>query len=386
MQNSEVTDNTEGTQFDLQEILEPVSGWFGLPAWVITVFIVILGALLLELIYRQLIRQIQKFAERSEHLWDDAVVYAGKSPVSFLIWWQGIVLAARLIAPETDVVVFDPRFLGTLQQLGLILAVTWFCFRLVSGAEKAFIHQRRKRDEYVDITTVSVLARIVRIAVVITGVLTILSILDISIGGFLAAGGVGGIAVGLAARDLLANFFGGFMVFMDRPFSVGDWVRSPDRDIEGVVDKIGWRMTTIVKFDRRPMYIPNATFTTITVENPSRMTHRRIFENIGVRYDDQGRMEAIVNDIRSMLTSHEDVASQETLMVHFNEYGPSSLDIMIYCFTRTVQWAEFHRVKEDVLMKIGEIIQGHGASIAFPTRTLKLEQVERMAEEPASGS
>ncbi|HKL50767.1 MAG TPA: mechanosensitive ion channel family protein, partial [Wenzhouxiangellaceae bacterium] len=227
------------------------------------------------------------------------------------------------------------------------------------------------------------LARIVRIAVVVTGVLTALSILEIPISGLLAAGGVGGIAIGLAARDLLANFFGGFMVFMDRPFSVGDWVRSPDRDIEGVVQKIGWRVTTIMKFDRRPMYVPNATFTTITVENPSRMTHRRIYEHVGVRYDDFARVGAIVEDIRSMLQGHEDIAAEETLIVHFNQFGASSLDIMVYCFTRTTQWIEYHRVREEILLKLGAIVEAHGAEIAFPTRTLKLDSVP--AAVPDSG-
>nr|WP_240956023.1 mechanosensitive ion channel family protein [Wenzhouxiangella sp. XN79A] len=261
------------------------------------------------------------------------------------------------------------------QQLLLVFNATWLLFRLVTGFEEAYVHLQQERDRGIDLTTVSVLARIVRIAVVLTGVLTILSILNIPISGLLAAGGVGGIAIGLAARDLLANFFGGLTVFMDRPFGVGDWVRSPDRDIEGVVHKIGWRVTTIIKFDRRPMYVPNATFTTITVENPSRMTHRRINEHIGVRYDDFAAVRAIVDEIRAMLQQREDIATDQTLMVHFDRFGASSLDIMVYCFTRTTVWAEYHAVREDVLLTIGEIIERHGAEIAFPTRTLKIDAV-----------
>ncbi len=351
----------------------------GVPGWVMQAFLVILAALLLELVYRTFINHLEKLAAKTRHLWDDAVVYAGKRPISLLIWWQGMVMAARVISPHTEALGFSPEFLNAMQQLGLVVAATWFAFRLTTGFENAFVAEKRKRNEDVDITTVSVLGRIVRIAVVLTGVLTILSILNIPISGFLAAGGVGGIAVGLAARDLLANFFGGFMVFMDRPFSVGDWVRSPDKDIEGVVENIGWRMTTIRKFDRRPMYVPNATFTTITVENPSRMTHRRIFDHIGIRYDDQKLVRPIVEDIRSMIQSHEDVATNEIVMVHFDVFGPHSLDIMVYCFTKTTNWAEFHRVREDVMLKIGEIIDSHGAEIAFPTRTLKVETAEKMA-------
>ncbi len=368
----------------MTEYFDRISAFVGLPGWVLQAFVVILAALLLEFVYRIFVGKLAGLAEKTRHLWDDALVYAGKRPVSLLIWWQGLVMAARVIEPHTEAIGFSPDFLNALQQLGLVVAATWFFFRLATGFENAFVAERRKRNESVDITTVSVLGRIVRIAVILTGALTILSILDIPISGFLAAGGVGGIAVGLAARDLLANFFGGFMVFMDRPFSVGDWIRSPDKEIEGTVVHIGWRMTTIRKFDRRPMYVPNATFTTITVENPSRMTHRRIFDHIGLRYDDQAKIRPIVDGIRDMVMAHEDIATDQIIMVHFDVYGPHSLDIMVYCFTKTTNWQEYHRVREDVLLKIGEIIADHGAEIAFPTRTLKVEMAEQMAREQAA--
>ncbi|QOC21266.1 mechanosensitive ion channel family protein [Wenzhouxiangella sp. AB-CW3] len=371
---------------EVTEIVENFSLVLGLPGWVMQAFVIILVALLLEFVYRLFVNRLAVIAGKTGHKWDDAIVYAGKRPVSLLIWWQGIVMAARVAAPHTEAIGFDPDFLGTVQQLGLVVAATWFFFRLATGFENAFVAERRKRNEHVDITTVSVLGRIVRIAVLLTGVLTILSILEIPISGFLAAGGVGGIAVGLAARDLLANFFGGFMVFLDRPFSVGDWVRSPDQEIEGVVEKIGWRMTTIRKFDKRPMYVPNATFTTITVENPSRMTHRQIFEHIGIRYDDFSSIRAIVDDIRDYVHSCDDLDTTQTTMVHFNVYGPHSLDIMVYCFTHTVVWTEYHQVREEVLLQIGEIIKRHGAQIAFPTRTIKLEEAQAMAEAQYGGN
>jgi MscS family membrane protein len=357
----------------MNEILQRISDWVSIPTWVLTAFLIILAALLLEFFYRSFVSHLERLAEKSHSKWDDAIVYAGRKPFSLLIWWQGVVMAARVVEPNTEFIGFSIDVLNASQQLGLVLAMTWFAFRLATGFEQAFIAERQRNDKQVDITTVSVLARIVRIAILITGALTILAIFEIPISGFLAAGGVGGIAVGLAARDLLANFFGGFMVFMDRPFSVGDWVRSPDQEIEGVVEKIGWRMTTIRKFDKRPMYVPNATFTTITVENPSRMTHRRIFEHIGIRYDDFAVVRAVVDDIRAMILAHDELDESQTTMVQFNVYGASSLDIMVYCFTRTTVWTEYHRVREDVLLRIGEIIEAHGAEIAYPTRTLKID-------------
>ena len=365
----------------MQEFINNLGDMVGIPGWLVTAFAIILAALLLEAVYRIFIRHLDRLAGKSRHMWDDAVVYAGKRPISLLIWWQGLVMAARVMAPHTEVIAFDASLLNAVQQMGLVVAATWFLFRLTSGFEKAFVEERRKRDEYVDITTVTVLGRIVRIAFVITGAMTALSILDIPISGFLAAGGVGGIAVGLAARDLLANFFGGFTVFMDRPFSVGDWVRSPDREIEGTVEHIDWRITTIRKFDKRPMYVPNATFTTITLENPSRMSHRRIAEHIGVRYDDFGVVRKIIEDIREYVMNHEALDTSVTTMVNFDRFGASSLDILLYCFTKTVVWTEYHAVREDVLLGVGEIIESHGAEIAFPTRTLKIDGSEQLADE-----
>ncbi|HAH80902.1 MAG TPA: mechanosensitive ion channel protein MscS, partial [Gammaproteobacteria bacterium] len=126
-----------------------------------------------------------------------------------------------------------------------------------------------------DQTTASAVGKLLRATVAITGTLLVLQAFGVSVSGVLAFGGIGGIAIGFAARDLLANFFGALMIFLDRPFSVGDWVRSPDRDIEGTVEDIGWRLTRIRTFDKRPLYLPNSIFSSLAVENPSRMNSRR---------------------------------------------------------------------------------------------------------------
>ena len=207
---------------------------------------------------------------------------------------------------------------------------------------------------------------------IITAALVGMQTLGYSISGVLAFGGIGGIAVGFAARDLLANFFGGFMIYMDRPFNVGDWIRSPDQEIEGTVEQIGWRLTTIRTFDKRPLYVPNSVFTTISVENPARMSHRRIKQTIGIRYADAPKMREIIAAVRQMLQDHEEIDSRQTLIVNFDEFAPSSLNFFIYTFTHTVEWIYFHEVKQDVLLKIIDIIEAHGAECAYPTSTLHL--------------
>ena len=170
------------------------------------------------------------------------------------------------------------------------------------------------------------------------------------------------------------------LLYLDKPFSVGDWVRSPDRDIEGTVEDIGWRLTRIRTFDKRPLYIPNSMFSSIIVENPSRMAHRRIYENIGIRYEDAHVLHAVVNDVRAMLKSHPDIAQQQTQIVHFNAYAASHLEFMVYVFTTTTDWLQFHAIKEDVLTRIMAIVNQHGAQFAYPTQTLHIANEVGLAQ------
>ena len=129
-------------------------------------------------------------------------------------------------------------------------------------------------------------------------------------------------------------------------------------------------MTRILTFDQRPLYVPNSIFATIAIENPQRMLNRRIYETIGIRYDDIGQMGAITADVRSMLENHPEIDTDQTLMVNFNAFGPSSVDFFVYTFTKTTRWVYFHEVKHEILLKISDIISSHGAEIAYPTSTL----------------
>lgn len=260
----------------------------------------------------------------------------------------------------------------------LSACLAWFLVRFIRHAEQNLVDrgesQGESQGEGYDRTTVDAIGKLLRLSVIITAVLVTLQTLGYSISGVLAFGGIGGIAVGFAAKDMLANFFGGMVVYLDQPFKVGDWIRSPDRDIEGTVEKIGWRLTVIRTFDSRPLYVPNATFLSIAVQNPSRMHNRRIFETIGIRYNDAGSMRKIVEDVTALLKNHPDIDADKTLMVNFNTFAPSSLDFFIYCMTKTTVWAEYHQVKQKVLLSVLDIIESHGAKVAFSTRTLNVPE------------
>ncbi len=341
--------------------------FLGHATWVYQVFAIVFITLMVSYLVGKVFDRLCKITQKSNTPWDDVLLQSARKPVRVLIWLLGISLAAEVTQSASDAEVFE--FIEPVRRVGIILLITWFLLGLSKRFEVALQNPDRVKEP-LDATTASAIGKLLRASVVITAALVILQNLGFSISGVLAFGGVGGIAVGFAAKDLLANFFGGLTVYMDRPFVVGDWVRSPDKNIEGTVEHIGWRLTRIRTFDKRPLYVPNATFSTISLENPSRMSHRRISETVGVRYDDIAQVRSIVDHVKRMLIEHDEIDDTQTLIVNLNQFGDSSVNLMVYTFTKTTIWVKFHEVKQDVLLKIAEIIEQHGAEIAFPTSTL----------------
>lgn len=346
--------------------------------WILELFVIVLLVLSLGYMVNRIIDRLEMQANKSLTVWDDALIEACRKPLIWLIWILGINFAASIAAQKMASpmqALIDP-----INRLALIFLATIFITSFIKRAERNLLHPDYMAKP-IDATTVRAVGKLLRAAVIITALLVAMQLFGYSISGLLAFGGIGGIAVGFAAKDLLANFFGGLMIYLDRPFSVGDWVRSPDKEIEGTVEDIGWRLTRIRTFDQRPLYIPNSVFANISVENPSRMTNRRIYETVGIRYADIGCMEAIVEQVTAMLCEHPEIDTDQIMIVNFNAFSASSVDFIIYTFTKTTEWVRFHQVKQDVLLKVAQIIEANQAEIAFPTSTVHIDgQVDGQAE------
>ena len=339
--------------------------------WVVELFIVVFAVLLAGYLVNLLVDRFSLKAKETLTVWDDALIEACRKPIVWLIWILGLNFAAGIAAKKIEsdwLLIIEP-----VNRLAVIFLGALFLNNFIKRAESNLIDPKFT-SKPMDPTTVRAVARLLRAAILITSFLIAMQLFGYSVSGLLAFGGIGGIAVGFAAKDLLANFFGGLMIYLDRPFAVGDWVRSPDQEIEGTVEDIGWRLTRIRTFDKRPLYIPNCVFANISVENPSRMSHRRIFETIGIRYSDIDKMDQIVHKVRSMLQSHRNIDSSETLIVNFNQFSSSSIDFFVYTFTETTDWIDFHQVKQEILLNISDIIISEGAEVAFPTTTIDLSE------------
>lgn len=342
--------------------------------WGVEIFAVVTITLLVRYIAMYMLKILAKQLEKTKNVWDDALLEAAHKPLSWFILIFGLLWAIQISEGYLASGLFSANNLELIRQLTFIILIMYFLVRFINLAEVRILDNLTNEPESdqtkFDPTTLHALAKLLRLSVVISAVLVALPTVGIEITALLAFGGVGGLAIGFAAQDLLSNFFGGLMIYLDRPFAIGDWIRSPDRNIEGTVESIGWRLTVVRTFDKRPLYVPNSVFTTLALENPSRMSNRRIKETIGIRYQDANKMGIIVEAVKLMLQNHEEIDSNQTLIVNFNSYGASSLDFFIYTFTKTTDWIRYHEIKQDVMLKVIGIVHSNGADFAFPTTTL----------------
>ncbi len=377
---------------------DQITSFFGQYAWVLDICVVIgLGLivsiveLILYKIYLPLVRQ------KRQH-WRETFIIALHRPLLYYVW----LLVATILL---QIFIFHFRFanaflddIGVIRRVLTLLFLFWFIMRFLRHWEQRYVdllnegRSRKHRGAFKDATSINALAQLFRLLTIITVFLTLLSSVGIPISTLLAFGGIGGLAISFAAKDTLANLIGGLMIYWDRPFSVGDWVRSPDRTIEGTVSHIGWRLTCIRTFDKRPIYVPNGVFSNVVLENPSRMSNRRIKAVIGIRYDDAMKVKSIVAAITEMIKNHPDIDTSQPWFVNLVEFASSSLNIMVYTFTKTTQWIKFQAIQQDVFTRIIEIVNQQGAEFAFPTRTvhvpsgLKLDQPDIISEGNSSES
>lgn len=260
-----------------------------------------------------------------------------------------------------------PRLIDLIADIFAICVFMRYFFMLINRLESDQIARGSNA------TSARMVSRVLKLTTAVSILLFFGDHFGLSMSGLLAFGGIGGIAIGMAGKDILSNIFSGAMLYFDRQFNIGDWIRSPDRNIEGTVVEIGWRLTKIITFENRPLYVPNSLFSSISVENPGRMTNRRIDTEIGLRYEDAARVGAIVDQINTMLRKHSEIDQRQTILVYFNAFAGSSLNVMVYCFTKTTNWAEWLGVQQDVYLKIIDIVHSNGADFAFPSQTVYLQ-------------
>lgn len=290
-----------------------------------------------------------------KHSWLRALVQSISLPVYLTLFFGGGLAVAYYFLGEQTV----PR--SVFHILG-ILAVVWIVINFVQRGEAMIL---RKQRFSLNQMNVHLAVRLLRAAVVFGGLLLILPLLNISVTGILAFGGIGAIIVGMAAQNMLSNLFGGIILILDRPFREGDLVSCPDKKIEGHVEHVGWRMTRLRSLDKQPIYVPNSTFSTIVLQNQTCMTHRMIKKHVYLRYEHFPLVEPILEEMRAYICSHPDIDQRQHCSINVESYSLYGIQILIHVFTEKTLLFDYMAVQEEVFLHMGKVIRKHGAEFVL---------------------
>jgi MscS family membrane protein len=303
------------------------------------------------------LKEIRKRSLFKQRDWQEEIEQIVHFPLIIALWIVGLSYAFNTLKEHFGFVYLP--YIDTFRNSSLVACASWACLRWIKVVRHFMIEKSKSIP--VSIGTVHVLSRICSFTVLILSILLILQILGLNILPFLAFGGIGAAALGFAAREVIANFFGGIMLYITRPFMVGDTISVPSKnELFGVVEEIGWYMTQIRDVDMRPVYLPNALFSSTIVVNMSHMTHRRILETIKLHFEDVQKLPPILEEIKTTISSHSRIDSHLPFHVAFKEMGSVSLDILIDGYTLATRYEEYLQVKQEILLLIDGVLRKHG--------------------------
>ena len=334
-------------------------------------YMISFGLLLATFVVRKIFlvifaKRLREWTQKTRIRFDAQAVQAFEGPIAALIFLLGIFAAINVLTMDEPL----QAFINNAFQVGLLAIIFWAGLRLIDLVSNILTEIAEKRQLGI-YHFIPLIRKTARVFFVIIGSILIIQNLGYSVGSLLAGLGIGGLAIALAAQESLGNFFGSISIAADRTFKVGDWIQVGDR-IDGNVEEIGLRSTKVRTWRRTLLTIPNKLIAGEVVENWSKMPNRRVSQVVGVSYETtRENMQGLLIDIEQLLRNNEEI-DQKFIMVRFTEFGESSLDILVYYFTRPIAWAEHLRVRQEMNLAIMALVEKWGTSIAFPTRTLHL--------------
>lgn len=350
---------------------------FGVPIekLIIFFFIILLTFIIRTAILYILDKKVTLIVKKTKNEIDDLIVNAVKKPLTYFILLQGFYVAIlSLQLPEKitrfNITVSD--IVHSIYTLAISFMALYFVFKLIDILSYYLYQKAKKRKSTLDEQLIPLVIRSLRILVVTLGILFILDNFGYDITSLLAGLGLGGLAFALAAQDTVSNLFGSITVFSDKSFQLGDWISIGD--IEGTVEDIGFRSTRIRRFDQALVTVPNSQFIKGGVVNYSARKKRRIEFYLGITYGIHvNKIKEVIEGIKTII-EEDDRFDHSFYMVKFTDFGSYSLNIYIYCFTKTTEWEEFLTVREEFNLRIMETLEKLNVEIAFPSQTLYLNK------------
>lgn len=329
------------------------------------VLIFLLFLVLRNIFTRYILKFITKITTRTKSDLDDKLLLAFDKPLKLLFVVLGVYLALMYLPLSAE----NNLRIISLFRSALVIIIAWGLYELTGSG--SLLSEELQEKFKVDHILVPFFSKLLRFVIIAFALVLIANEWHYDVNGFIAGLGLGGLAFALAAKDALANVIGGIIIIMEKPFSIGDWVHTPS--VEGIVEDINFRSTKFRTFPNAVVTVPNSTLSNEAVTNWTRMGKRRLTFYLGVTYStSREKLQRTVERIDTMLREHEEIHNGQ-IMVYFEKFNDSSLDIFIYCFTNTTVWNEFLSVREDVNYKIMDILEDEGVDIAFPSHSIYFE-------------
>ena len=366
---------------NLEQITTPVIQFFdnilfGVELWrlVLATVIIILSLALRKIFVKIVMGFLKSLAKKTAHDWDDKLVDAIDPPARIIIVTLGFYFAANILKLPTESQTFISHTFRSL----LIFSLLWSIYRASEIIAGILEKLAKKTETYLDDILVPFVDKGVKVVIFVIGISVIAKEWNYDIATLLAGLGLGGLAFALAAQDALSNLFGGITIMIDKPFSIGDWIKTSE--IEGVVEQMGFRSTRVRTFSQALVTVPNSKLINSSIINWSKMGKRRIKFNLGVTYStSSSQLKLCLDKIRELLKNHKDVHPQ-TIMVYFENFGNSSLEIFVYFFTKTTNWEQYLAIREDINLKIMGILEELGVEVAFPSKSVNIKKNEKALE------
>ena len=347
------------------------NGVFGINATDIIVSLVIflLFYLLRRLIARFILNRLSRIVSKTSNQIDDAVIEVLDGPLKFL----PVVLGFFIASSYLDVSDNNQDFLDLLNRSLITIFIFWLLHQLIIP----FSFVIKNYESKISKPLVDWTLKGLKILVIVLGAVAILELWGIRVGPVIAGLGLFGVAVALGAQDLFKNLISGIMILMEKRFTVGD-VILVSGEVEGVVEQIGFRSTLVRRFDSTPVMVPNYKFAEQSVTNYTRRHHRRIRWLIGLEYRTSiDQLKNIRDEINNLIEKDDNFAKNQnaSFYVRIDSFSDSSIDMLVQTFTVTNEWAEFLKIKENLAVKIIEIVENNEAGFAFPSQSLYVEKL-----------
>lgn len=240
--------------------------------------------------------------------------------------------------------------------LVIIFVLSWISFLIKKRVFQRIEKKRKKGEKTLDPYSTHILSKALSILIFFTATLLILGVFGLDIVPLLTVSGIGAAILGFASKDIVSNFFGGLMIYITRPFSVGDWIEIPGKNLEGTVEEIGWYLTTIRGRERLEEYIPNAVFPIEILRNRSRRKQRLFREVLEIEAKNSEKGESLVQSIRGLLETRSDLEGEKE--VFLRSIKPGKMEIELYGYTKNIDERAFIRLKEEILLQIYRMLDG----------------------------